>query len=103
MISIAEEYDYTLKDRSRVGRRYKDMIKALSKRNKDMRRGDVFKNHPWYDNLHQYSKNKIHCSCLMCAFNGRRNGHVVFKVNTVSDLRKIASLNRKEEEYFNEV
>lgn len=23
-------------------------------------------NHPWYDNLHQYSKNKIHCSCTMC-------------------------------------
>jgi hypothetical protein len=23
--------------------------------------------HPYYDNLHQYSKNKIHCSCPMCA------------------------------------
>ena len=22
--------------------------------------------HPWYDNLHQYSKNKIHCSCKLC-------------------------------------
>lgn len=21
----------------------------------------------WYDNLHQYSKNKIHCSCGMCS------------------------------------
>lgn len=20
----------------------------------------------WYDNLHQYSKNKIHCSCPLC-------------------------------------
>ena len=23
-------------------------------------------NHPYYDNLHQYSKNKIHCSCPDC-------------------------------------
>ena len=23
----------------------------------------------WYDNLHQYSKNKIHCSCAMCKGN----------------------------------
>ena len=22
---------------------------------------------PYYDNLHQYSKNKIHCSCGMCS------------------------------------
>lgn len=24
------------------------------------------KEFPWYDNLHQYSKNKIHCSCPLC-------------------------------------
>ena len=23
--------------------------------------------HDWYNNLHQYSKNKIHCSCGLCA------------------------------------
>lgn len=23
--------------------------------------------HPYYNNLHQYSKNKIHCSCSMCS------------------------------------
>lgn len=23
--------------------------------------------HGWYDNLHQYSKNKIHCSCYLCS------------------------------------
>ena len=22
--------------------------------------------HPYYSNLHQYSKNKIHCSCPLC-------------------------------------
>lgn len=25
------------------------------------------KEHPWYNNLHQYSKNKIHCSCGFCS------------------------------------
>lgn len=24
------------------------------------------KDYPWYNNLHQYSKNKIHCSCPLC-------------------------------------
>ena len=24
------------------------------------------KEFPYYDNLHQYSKNKIHCSCPLC-------------------------------------
>lgn len=24
------------------------------------------KDSPWYNNLHQYSKNKIHCSCPLC-------------------------------------
>ena len=23
--------------------------------------------HPYYNNLHQYSKNKIHCSCRLCS------------------------------------
>lgn len=26
----------------------------------------VLRKHPWYNNLHQFSKNKIHCSCSMC-------------------------------------
>ena len=25
-----------------------------------------WKDYPWYNNLHQYSKNKIHCSCPLC-------------------------------------
>ena len=32
----------------------------------------------WYNNLHQYSKNKIHCSCGLCACktnNARRRRH----------------------------
>ena len=28
----------------------------------------------FYDNLHQYSKNKIHCSCAMCSAKTRNKG-----------------------------
>lgn len=33
--------------------------------------GDV---RPYYDNLHQYSKNKIHCSCPWCQAKTRNKG-----------------------------
>lgn len=29
---------------------------------------------PWFDNLHQYSKNKIHCSCHCCSTKTRNKG-----------------------------
>ena len=29
----------------------------------------------YYDNLHQYSKNKIHCSCPICSTKTRNKGH----------------------------
>ena len=44
-------------------RRHNNIKKALRKRN-------ICKHNygfNYYDNLHQYSKNKIHCSCPMCA------------------------------------
>ncbi len=43
-------------------RRHNDWKKAI-------RKHDICEKHygfEWYDNLHQYSKNKIHCSCPMC-------------------------------------
>lgn len=40
---------------------------------------------PLYDNLHQYSKNAIHCSCPLCAFNSV----------TMSDKRKNIDDNQK--------
>lgn len=30
--------------------------------------------HPYYDNLHQYSKNKIHCSCHICSAKSKNKG-----------------------------
>ena len=58
--------------------------------------GDV----DYYDNLHQYSKNKIHCSCSLCSSKTRnkgdkrkRPGNYSKSLNyKVSDLRKIEKL-----------
>lgn len=43
-----------------------------------------------YDNLHQYSKNKIHCSCKYCSFNHKKKGYVNLPI---SDMRNIEKMN----------
>ena len=52
--------------RTRAERRHNDWTKAIRKRNilKDMMWHD---GEELYDNLHQYSKNKVHCSCFYCS------------------------------------
>lgn len=62
--------------------------------------------HPYYDNLHQFSKNKIHCSCPMCSAKTRNkkrrknNGRgFAPSINyKVSDLRKIQSVDSQIED-----
>lgn len=52
--------------RTRAERRFLDRKKAIRKRNITR---DVYiwtDDSEYYSNLHQYSKNKIHCSCSMC-------------------------------------
>lgn len=49
--------------RTSAERRHNDVVKALRKRNICRN----FYGWEYYDNLHQYSKNKIHCSCPICA------------------------------------
>lgn len=82
-------------------RRRKDHFKAVRKMNID-KQVNVGKNGAlMYNNLHQYSKNKIHCSCPLCAFNGKHNGHLVFKkIYTESDRRKMDSMDLKMKEYM---
>ena len=52
-----------------------------------------------FDNLHQYSKNKVHCSCQLCRFRS------VFNPNakTYSDMKKELSMEAKLNEYYKEV
>ena len=64
----------------------------------------------YYDNLHQFSKNKIHCSCPMCSTKTRNKGkrryksgnymrHINYKV---SELRRLISMDEEIMEYLGE-
>ena len=63
----------------------------------------------YYSNLHQFSKNKIHCSCPMCSAKTRNKGKrrqlahgFAPSLNyKISDLRKIQRLDFSEEEDLN--
>lgn len=81
---LDEEIVFIDKSRRRGIRRKKDVAKALRKKriNKETRDPDE---KPWYNNLHQYSKNKIHCSCPLCRFNGIPH----------SDQKKIDGMNAR--------
>ena len=97
------------KDRSRHTRRKKDAHKAIRKQKIAQ---EVY-SYEWYDNLHEYSKGKIHCSCPMCSGASKTNtkalrtkghgkkpgsasigttNHRNGKNWTVADLRKIKSM-----------
>ena len=63
--------------------------------------------HPYYDNLHQYSKNKIHCSCPCCSSKTRNKGdrrnksgnymrHLNYKI---SELKEHISMDEEVFEY----
>lgn len=74
-------------------RRKKDYSKACRKRSISRQ---IHVNSEWYDNLHQYSKNKIHCSCGMCRF---RNSWEPDR-KPMSDVRKIEGSKYRLEEYY---
>lgn len=71
--------------RTRAERRKNNYNKAIRKK------GIVEKCYGFarYDNLHQYSKNKIHCSCPLCAAKTRKD------CNKHSEELKIDSMNDK--------
>ena len=62
----------------------------------------------YYDNLHQYSKNKIHCSCPNCQRKTRNKGRRDRKnyapaINyKASDLRKVLAMDADEFETLGE-
>ena len=77
--------------RDRGEKRKIDFTHALRKRKKAEiidRNNDC----PYYGNLHQYSKNKIHCSCPDCSAKTARDGY------TNTDKKKLLNF----EEQLNE-
>ena len=75
--------------RTTAEKRHNDWKKAIRKRRIDRER-DPNDTHDWYDNLHQYSKNKIHCSCPLC------RGLEKAGEATISDLRKLEEMKSQE-------
>lgn len=93
---------------TRAERRKKDFAKALRKQklaeqlyNNSSCGNEDFH---WYDNLHQYSKNKIHCSCFYCSAKTKNKGHrrqlaknyAPSHNPSASDKRKIDRMNYEE-------
>ena len=62
----------------------------------------------YYDNLHQFSKNKIHCSCPCCSTKTRNKGHRRYKAGNynrnlnykASELRKLLAMDEEELEFM---
>ena len=91
--------------RTRAWRRHKDYVKAKRKKNIDAQWANSTFWRPWYDNLHQYSKNKIHCSCPMCACksNNKHSKAACYVPHwnpLLSDLRQVISMDDDEFEYL---
>ena len=63
-----------MKPNSRAYNRDVSKRKALRKRRITQEVYWGGKDHPYYDNLHQFSKNKIHCSCPMCSVKSKNKG-----------------------------
>lgn len=78
--------------RTSAERRHNDWTKAIRKRRIAKEVYAFGEN--WYDNLHQYSKNKIHCSCPICsmktkgiAFGSEKGRHKGYNYS-IKDLKR---------------
>ena len=79
--------------RGKRGRRRKqDVTKALRK--KEISESVYPNRSGYYENLHQYSKNKIHCSCKLCRAktNKQKSSWTFGKNFCISDLKKIEKM-----------
>ena len=84
--------------RTRAERRHEDWAKAIRKQR-------IMKQYgfDWYHNLHQYSKNKIHCSCPLCRSktNNKTYKHVWFPAMNwqMCDLRRIQEMDDEQRDF----
>jgi len=82
---------------------YRDVAKRKAARRRRIDK-EIGYGTPTYDNFHQYSKNKIHCSCHMCSAKTRnkgkrRKGNYSPSINYKhSDLQKRDSMNAQIED-----
>ena len=86
-----------MKERTRAERRKKDFAKAIRKKKITEEVYWGGKEYPYYDNLHQYSKNKIHCSCPICSCKTKNKGRTKAPWTksynpSISDMRKIEKM-----------
>jgi len=106
--------------RKRAWRRHKNYVKAKRKREISI---SISWYHPifwndfddgvyklgWYNNLHQYSKNKVHCSCHLCSAKTRNKGkrrqlrgNYAPSINyKIMDKRRQMAMDEDEKEFFN--
>lgn len=94
--------------RGKAWRRHKDYSKAKRKKDIDYNiHAGSYYFHPWYDNLHQYSDNKIHCSCPICRNKSKNTGAAAMYNGvsnpTMMDLRRQLSMNDDYLEYFDDI
>ena len=86
-------------------KRHNDYKKAIRKRRIDREIKPSGWEHDWYDNLHQYSKNKIHCSCPLCSYktnNKGKKGNWEHTPNwSISVRRQLDAMNYEDEEEVN--
>ena len=54
----------------------------------------------FYSNLHQYSKNKIHCSCPLCRGKDWSYGNNSNANETVSNRKKLSAMEEKLEDFY---
>lgn len=99
-MNLDEFENYLTKSMTRAKRRRTDRSKALSKARKA---SYIYRmSRSYYDNLHQYSKNKIYCSCPMCAAKTNTKiykskgpiGYVFHRVIKINDLTIIREMPR---------
>ena len=74
-----------MKHNSRRYARRMTYLKAKRKRRIDQERS-AGRWPDWYNNLHQYSKGKIHCSCGMCRCKTKDSGY------PIQDLKRILEM-----------
>lgn len=83
--------------KNRGERRKINFLHAIRKKKID-RQYPLGEEYPMYNNLHQYSKNKIHCSCPDCRGRSTGYGNNSIEQLKISEQKKIHSMENQLDE-----